>query len=73
MQSVVLIDTWWNVNEEESYIKENWGTGFNRYMVECKSPKPTEVSTTAPVLIDTWWNVNGIHFFMNREDVVKFQ
>ena len=25
------------------------------------------------VLIDTWWNVNGIHFFMNKEDVVKFQ
>ena len=24
------------------------------------------------VLIDTWWNVNGIHFFMNKEDVVKF-
>ena len=42
-------------------------------MVECKSPKPAEVSTTAPVLIDTWWNVNGIHFFMNKEDVVKFQ
>ena len=32
----VLIDTWWNVNEEfTNYLKEA-GFSFNRYMVECE-------------------------------------
>ena len=39
-------------------------------MVECKSPKPTEVSTTAPVLIDTWWNVNWF-IIKNLKEVKK--
>ena len=33
----VLIDTWWNVNEEfTNYLREA-GFSFNRYMVECES------------------------------------
>ena len=32
----VLIDTWWNVNEEfTNYLREA-GFSFNRYMVECE-------------------------------------
>ena len=32
----VLIDTWWNVNEEiKSEVKID-DTSFNRYMVECE-------------------------------------
>ena len=33
---MVLIDTWWNVNEEfTNYLREA-GFSFNRYMVECE-------------------------------------
>ena len=33
---IVLIDTWWNVNQlaEGGVLKK--GQGFNRYMVECE-------------------------------------
>jgi hypothetical protein len=32
---LVLIDTWWNVNDK-SDSTEKIGAGFNRYMVECE-------------------------------------
>ena len=36
MIRMVLIDTWWNVNEEiKSEVKID-DTSFNRYMVECE-------------------------------------
>ena len=33
---LVLIDTWWNVNNENSIGWSRGDTGFNRYMVECE-------------------------------------
>ena len=33
---LVLIDTWWNVNEDLNTIEQMTKTGFNRYMVECE-------------------------------------
>ena len=32
----VLIDTWWNVNNDYDRRKKKVGRGFNRYMVECE-------------------------------------
>ena len=32
----VLIDTWWNVNVDETGRGYPYGYGFNRYMVECE-------------------------------------
>ena len=62
----VLIDTWWNVNEEfTNYLKEA-GFSFNRYMVECESFKSWQIMCLAVVLIDTWWNVNSNEEALNR-------
>ena len=36
---LVLIDTWWNVNNLFIINYEIQGFGFNRYMVECESGK----------------------------------
>ena len=33
---IVLIDTWWNVNELPQEIACYEGNRFNRYMVECE-------------------------------------
>ncbi len=33
---LVLIDTWWNVNNKDYPIYDNNDSGFNRYMVECE-------------------------------------
>ena len=33
----VLIDTWWNVNENTIVQEIDLSLGFNRYMVECES------------------------------------
>ena len=58
-QSVVLIDTWWNVNHGEYAGFTGWFLGFNRYMVECEFASIPLTSTGyVRVLIDTWWNVN---------------
>ena len=32
----VLIDTWWNVNDETGVFITALGASFNRYMVECE-------------------------------------
>ena len=57
---IVLIDTWWNVNQSfgEEQLKEAFR--FNRYMVECECIKRTNTRTGSEVLIDTWWNVNKV-------------
>ena len=34
---LVLIDTWWNVNQEKQAIITMMEQRFNRYMVECES------------------------------------
>ena len=54
----VLIDTWWNVNDD--FILHSCHiTGFNRYMVECEYENSKRYSSQMiRVLIDTWWNVN---------------
>ena len=54
----VLIDTWWNVNEEYAYLDPKALNGFNRYMVECEFATFVSISKDNCVLIDTWWNVN---------------
>ena len=54
----VLIDTWWNVNQE-AQRKDRYFFGFNRYMVECKLIFGNILDGMQFfVLIDTWWNVN---------------
>ena len=57
LQNQVLIDTWWNVNQEfvDSLLRLS---GFNRYMVECELKARFAFFGMSPVLIDTWWNVN---------------
>ena len=56
---LVLIDTWWNVNEEfTNYLREAgfvlidtwWNVNFIRKSGNYKNGN---------VLIDTWWNVNS--------------
>ena len=61
MVSVVLIDTWWNVNSNKIPDGSDLGKSFNRYMVECESVSVATSVVTSVVLIDTWWNVN-LHF-----------
>ena len=39
---LVLIDTWWNVNDKVYTIYNADGVGFNRYMVECEYTKKLE-------------------------------
>ena len=55
--ATVLIDTWWNVNQEfvDSLLQLS---GFNRYMVECEFNIGFFCDNKSDVLIDTWWNVN---------------
>ena len=57
-ENLVLIDTWWNVNEEfTNYLKEAgfvlidtwWNVNQNVVATQKRKYK---------VLIDTWWNVN---------------
>ena len=37
--TVVLIDTWWNVNASNTCLEFIEELGFNRYMVECEFTK----------------------------------
>ena len=53
----VLIDTWWNVNEN-TIVQEIDLSSFNRYMVECELLWAHQYNKRVSVLIDTWWNVN---------------
>ena len=55
--NIVLIDTWWNVNNVYFKLKCAYKS-FNRYMVECKLTRKIVVYLLCVVLIDTWWNVN---------------
>ena len=55
--SIVLIDTWWNVNDSFLNSMSNM-LGFNRYMVECELMYYIGGYRRLLVLIDTWWNVN---------------
>ena len=55
---IVLIDTWWNVNELRLKSDLRRFQSFNRYMVECELFNITTTVTFRTVLIDTWWNVN---------------
>ena len=54
----VLIDTWWNVNQEKEWMKLTlkgvlidtwWNVNERSY---------SDTSPCSAVLIDTWWNVN---------------
>ena len=59
---LVLIDTWWNVNDFFTNKIENL-LSFNRYMVECEFiPYDRLACRKEAVLIDTWWNVNQAGF-----------
>ena len=58
---MVLIDTWWNVNEATEAAEKNDTDSFNRYMVECEFVCAIASQTSFCVLIDTWWNVNFTH------------
>ena len=61
MVSVVLIDTWWNVNVACLVITVGISaSSFNRYMVECEYDIIRRHKWhRCHVLIDTWWNVNN--------------
>ena len=67
--ATVLIDTWWNVNQEfvDSLLQLS---GFNRYMVECEFNIGFFCDNKSDVLIDTWWNVNQLG--NGRKMVVAF-
>ena len=56
----VLIDTWWNVNKDKSYLLGLGEGSFNRYMVECEYVNPVFIHFSNRVLIDIWWNVNQL-------------
>ena len=56
--SLVLIDTWWNVNHYVINRTRADAMSFNRYMVECESFSYRILFNPCAVLIDTWWNVN---------------
>ena len=68
----VLIDTWWNVNTEETTISSDNNSSFNRYMVECESTSLLLPVHLQFVLIDTWWNVNSQHVLLSRLPVPGF-
>ena len=55
---MVLIDTWWNVNEANEFGLLGSILRFNRYMVECELEQYRKEFELKMVLIDTWWNVN---------------
>ena len=55
---LVLIDTWWNVNDDQILINQGAhvvliDTWWNVNMYDLSN-----AYFTNPVLIDTWWNVN---------------
>ena len=56
--SAVLIDTWWNVNTEETTISSD----NNSVLIDTWWNVNTAVTYSdgyfGKVLIDTWWNVN---------------
>ena len=61
--TLVLIDTWWNVNKLFSSFLYIFNSGFNRYMVECEFKTGLDTVANSIVLIDTWWNVNKCYSF----------
>ena len=54
-----LIDTQWNVNQTICCLSVV-GSGFNRYIVECKLSAFIDGISVAWDLIDTQWNVNKV-------------
>ena len=75
LPTIVLIDTWWNVNFRKSWevlvdymeceslsdlLKVYIANRFNRYMVECEFYQILLYQGHIFVLIDTWWNVNNL-------------
>ena len=52
-----LIDTLWNVNQPGKRDGVKWGR-INRYIMECKCSKQTQLRVATSELIDTLWNVN---------------
>ena len=66
---VVLIDTWWNVNEEKISVKEPvlavlidtwWNVNLINLLFSLRENL---------VLIDTWWNVNTYDEMMLGGDI----
>ena len=69
---LVLIDTWWNVNQSTStkefvnvavLIDTWWNVNLGN---------GTQIGTTIGVLIDTWWNVNSNKLGAGVEAVERF-
>ena len=68
---LVLIDTWWNVNQKvPATILSR--VRFNRYMVECEYDFQKFLKCNRVVLIDTWWNVNSSERSRCKQDSVRF-
>ena len=61
-KTMVLIDTWWNVNNCSLNVFLACVCSFNRYMVECESIDFRKGRWKNFVLIDTWWNVNNVWY-----------
>ena len=53
-----LIDTWWDVNDDELLDEAFNEYGINRYMVGCKCRYASWLDIWKLELIDTWWDVN---------------
>ena len=58
IQELVLISTYWNVNEE-SLRQKMILYGFNLNLLECKSWNSLQSRSKTNVLISTYWNVNS--------------
>ena len=56
--ALVLIETYWNVNENESLQGERLHESINRNILECKFVCNDINTLIAAVLIETYWNVN---------------
>ena len=58
-RDVVLIETYWNVNEGNAR-NEVCVLRINRNILECKYPHWFYLPESTQVLIETYWNVNAV-------------
>ena len=58
-----LIDTLWNVNEQNAFVRDLISR-INRYIMECKYVQDKLIALHHLELIDTLWNVNIAKFVM---------
>ena len=57
--SVVLIETYWNVKKDILIYVETEDDGINRNILECKVKAVVSITIDDEVLIETYWNVKA--------------